>query len=493
MSKLIYSVLLIATLTGVWAQEPVSIDPDVLDLEGKFITAMQSVALEDYDEALKKFKGIKNKVKNDGIIDFEIAKIYLVKNEKNDAERYVKKAIDKDDTKSIYKYFLLDLLKEEGKYEEAAQLMESMLNSQNFERLNYFKTSDLYQRANKTKKALAIIDLLEKKTGYSQEVEMHRVNILLRTKKYKQALNTLDKLEKKLGKNINIYLKKAMTYRLMNNSKKAIQNYKIILKLDPQNAVALSYLHSYEKFTQKEEDYVKSLFPIMRNPNVLLDKKIKMLIPFVNKANKGSELTKELKSASSILLEQYPDDAKSNALMADILYNSGDIEASESYYIASLESSKNNFEIWKQLMAIYSYLRKWDKLADLSEDAIDYYPNQVMGYYNAGKANINLGKTQKGLEYLDEALMYTGNKTKFKYEIVLLQAHSYIVIDKLKKAKKLLNNLDSDFKEKHPYYWEIKGDLEMKKGAIPMAKKYWNTSLELGNNTKRLINKLKTN
>ena len=144
-------------------------------------------------------------------------------------------------------------------------------------------------------------------------------------------------------------------------------------------------------------------------------------------------------------------------------------------------------------MTIYSYLEKWQELAKLSENTIDYYPNQVVGYYNAGKAYINLGKVDKGLEYLDEALSYTGEKTKMHNEINLMRAHGYISANKIKKAGQVLDKINDDFKKNHPYYWELMGDIESENRAVEKAKKYWQQSLQMGNNTKRLLDKLKSN
>jgi len=491
MTKLYFSIFMIFAFLRVNTQNPVAIDPETIDLETDFIAAMQDVALEEYDDALVEFKKIKNKVKNDGIVDFEIAKIYLVKNEVEEAEKYAKKAIHKDDTKSIYKLFLLDVLQDQNKYEEAAQLMESMLNKSHFERVDYFKTAGLYQKAKNTKKALAVLNLLEEKTGFDKEVELQKVNVLLRNKNYKKALKTLDDLIKKQGDNVDVLSKKAMTFRLMNDNKKATETYKRILKIDSQNPVALSYLHTAQRFAQKEEDYIKSLFPMLENDKISLDKKIKMLIPFVEKVSKNSPVTADLMTAAKIILKQYPDDAKSNALMADILYNSDNLAESEIYYKKSLDDSKRNFEIWKQLMTIYSYLEKWQKLAKLSEEAIDYYPNQVIGYYNAGKAYINLEKPKKGLDLLEEALTYTGEKTKIHNEILLMITYGYLKDGKIKKAEKTLKNIDENFGKNHPYYWELMGDIANNKGEVENAKNYWQKSLKMGNNTKRLLNKLK--
>ena len=78
-------------------------------------------------------------------------------------------------------------------------------------------------------------------------------------------------------------------------------------------------------------------------------------------------------------------------------------------------------------------------------------------------------------------------------EINLMQAHGYISTKKIEKAERILDKIDKDFKKNHPYYLELMGDIERENGAVEQAKKYWQQSLQLGNNTKRLLNKLKSN
>jgi len=488
-----YILLLLLFLNSLisFSQDPVAMDSEELNIESDLIDAMQDVALEDYDNALTKLKSLKNKVSDDGIVDFEIAKVYLIKNEIGEAESYALKAIKKDNSKLIFKQFLLDIYVENKDYSQAAKLYESILEDNSFERNHYYKLADFYQRAKNPKKAIKVLEKLEKTTGFKKEIEMHKINIFLRNRDFKSAMKLTNNLADVFQTDIKVLQKKALIYRLMKKNKKAVEVYKQILNIDPKNPSALSYVNSVNKFNQSEENYIKGLTPILENAKIPMDDKIKLLIPFVTKVSKDSPLTKDMKFASKIILNQYPESAKANSLCADVYYNVGEIEKSLEFYKKSLSGNKNNYDIWKQIMTIYTMMENWDDLSKISEESIDYYPNQGIGYYNAGRAFLNLNDIEKGIDYLDEAQMYTGNKPKFKSEILLMKAHGYIKNDKIKKAKKILNKLDEKFTAKHPYYWELMGDLKDISGDLSFAKKMWEKSLKLGNNTKRLIDKLK--
>ena len=102
----------------------------------------------------------------------------------------------------------------------------------------------------------------------------------------------------------------------------------------------------------------------------------------------------------------YPQSAKTNALYADLLYNSDQLTKSAEYYKESLKYDKSNFMIWKQLMIIYTNIEDWKSLEKLSVEAIDYYPNHALPYYYAGRANIKLNNSLKQLNILMKVYLY---------------------------------------------------------------------------------------
>lgn len=489
MSKYLFFIVSFFSVFTVSGQNPILLDPGEIELESELIDAMQFVVLEKYDDALELLRDIKDKINDDGIVEYEMSKIYFSQKNYDSAEVFAKKAMLKDNTKLIYKTLLTDILVKEKKYLEAAELMYKNLDQSYFDRKKYYRIADYYQRAKETDKAIAVLNRLEKKTGTDSDVELYKFNIYLRAKKYNKALKLVDVLLKKTPADIKILEKKALVYRMMSKEEDAEKVYKQILKLDPGNPIALSYMNAVNRFDNNEKNYILGLFPLLKSEKVTEDNKMKMLLPFVSKVSEESNLTNVMMEAAEILIKQYPESAKANSLMGDVMYNSGKLQESAGYYEKALKNNKSNYFIWKQLMTIYTINEDWKSLAEISEKAIDYYPNQVSGYYYAGRANIYLGKIEDGLEFLEDAMDFASGK--YIEEIKLMQASGYIGKNKPDKATEILNSLEGGFTKNHPFYWELMGDLEYKKGDRSKAKEYWTKSLKLGNTTKRLDKKIR--
>ena len=483
--------LLILIVVSLTAQDPVNKNQLEVDLQTEFIVAMQSMVLEKYDDALDKFQKLKAKVKNDGIVEFEMAKIYNKQGKTEDAIYYARKAIQKDDSKHIYKQFLIDLYKKIKDYGQAAMLLESELNKDYFNSEDFYRTADYYVKAHNEDKAIEVLDRLEKFTDDDLNVELYKSQIYLRNRDYKKALKLVKKLTKKYPDNTKVLLRKALVLRLMNDEDGALKVYEKVLSLDPANPGALSYISAMKRFDSNEAKYVDGMMKIIQNEDMDLDKKIKVLIPFVSKVSKTGALSKSMLKVTSELVKLYPERAEACTLYADVLNNSGKTDESIKYYKKAIELNKNNFEIWKQLMSLYTLKKKWKSLLELSEEAIEYYPNQALGYYYAARALVNMDKPGEALQYLDDAMDYAGNKPKLKNEILLLKAKCYISKNKAEKASKVLEEIDTATKEGHPFYWELKGDIEMLNGNNTKALEYWEKSSQLGNDTEELKEKIK--
>ncbi len=477
------------------AQDVSTSNSQDVKLETELILAVQDIVLEHYDEALDKLKNIDDKTRNDGIAEFEIAKIYHYKNMPNESRKYIKKAIKKDNSKIIYKQFLIDLLIEQKEYLEAASTFENLLDELLFDRKNYYEISDLYIRAKDVDKAVTIIDKLKLITDNNNEIELelYKSQIYFRTGDYDKAIEVLNNILKKVPNHIKSLEKKAMAYRLKNDNDKAKKIYEQLLKIDADNKAANIFMANNLRLNRvsNDKDYIEALAQIVKNKNVDVNTKIKAFIPYVVKMAPDYEYKNQLLNSAKKMVDEYPDNEKTNSLYADLLYNIGETDKSTQYYEKSLTVYKNNYIIWQQLMSIYTQLEKWDKLQNLSEKSLDYYPNQAECYYYAGSAMTFLGKAKEGIDYLEEGLLLTNESKPVYSEILLMKINSLIKLGKIEKADKLLKSLGTKIKENHPFYWELKGDIAKLKGQNDNALTCWKKSSDLGNNTKRLLDKLK--
>ena len=150
----------------------------------------------------------------------------------------------------------------------------------------------------------------------------------------KKATEELEKLVKFYPSNLDYYHNLAEFYLRINEGEKANEVYQRILDADPNDARATIAIAGNQKEGNTEVAYLNSLTSIFQNPEVKIDVKVKELIPYIHKvANSGDvELGKSIIALAEILEEFHSDNAKTYSLFGDILYYTGNVEASLEKY-----------------------------------------------------------------------------------------------------------------------------------------------------------------
>ena len=488
-------VLLFFTCGIITAQEFIEEAPATAqeaDLESDLIIAMQDIVLERYDDALEKFRDMIRKSPDTGVPEFHIARILMKQGEDESAIVQARRALAKNPENKDNKELLMELYKKTDDYSSAAAIMAELISDRKYNRKDFHELASLYQKANQTDKAIEVLDRINNSAGFDINTEFYKVHLLLNDRNHNGALKILQKLNNDHPDNVEVLQRMARVYQLMNDSKNTDAVYEQILKIDPENPRAVSYLSTRRKTGQSDENHISKLFPYLRNTGIDVDEKILSLAPYVESVTENSQAFPDLIKAAEILIGIYPSNARTNALYADLLYNSGSVNKSINFYKESLEYDKSNFMIWRQLMVIYSLMEDWELLLGISSEAIDYYPNQAQAYYHAGRASVNLGRFRDAYMYLDDGIMFSQNTEPMLSELRLLKAKLFIQEKKYSDAENILQIVHSSLQNSHPLYLEIKGDLEMEKGNLGKALELWQQSYHNGNRSKRLAGKMKT-
>jgi tetratricopeptide (TPR) repeat protein len=463
-----------------------------VDLESDLIIAMQDIVLERYEDALQKLRDLIRKTPDTGVPEFHIAKILTQQGEHESAIVQAKRAMAKNPENKDYKELLVELYMKTDDYAAAAAIMAELINDRKYIRKDYHELAGLYQKAKQTDKAIEVLNRINDVAGFDINTEFYKVHLLLNDKNQAGALKVLQKLNNDHPDNVDVLQRMARVYQLMNDDANIENTYNKILKIDPDNPRAISYFSTRRKSGQSDQNHITRLTPYLNNTAIDVDEKILSLAPYVEGITEESPLLPDLINAADILIAMYPGNARTNALYADLMYNSGAVQKSIHYYRESLKYDKSNFLIWRQLMLIYSLMEDWESLSRISTDAIDYYPNQAQTYYHAGRASVNLGRFRDAHMYVDDGIMFALNAEPLFSELKLLKAKIYIQEQKYSDAESVLQEVSSSLKDYHPLYLEIRGDLELYKGNPEKAMQLWQQSYDKGNRSKRLEGKMKT-
>nr|MBK6499393.1 tetratricopeptide repeat protein [Saprospiraceae bacterium] len=467
-------------------------------IQDRFVKSKFLVVSGKKDDAIKLLDSIRRDAPTNGTVYFELAKLFSEKKDYNQTESNLKSALKYSPDNFWFWDFAAEYYTQIGRTDDAKSAIRKMLDLQPKNAEVYNQLIDLDIKNNNPEAALMTLDAMEKNIGWSTNLTLKKAEILDKSGRTDEAIVQLNTLVTKFPKEIK-YLN-LITKVLHSNDRIAESEPYIrkILEIDPNDTDAKFAFILLTKSSLKKEDVLTALHPLISNPDVSIDLKIKELLPYVQKhaENNDTLLGRELTVICDKLVIAHPKEAKAHAIYADILKNSDNTIAAIRQYEKTLSLNKNNFMVWEQLMYCLDAVENYTQLSATANEAIDYFPNQAISYYFAGKAYIFLNDLKKSSSLLEEASLISAGNPAIESRIHTAKALTAFKQNDTKKAESLADIAIELSKDKNADAYEVKGDIAMALKDIKNAEKYWQKAIMLEGNKSRLqskINNLKSN
>jgi tetratricopeptide (TPR) repeat protein len=489
--KLLYIVISILLIPNLVSGQEDRIPETEVELEARFLDAFQLKILEKWDESLVAFLDLEMSYRKNDVIKYEIAKIYEKNKENQLAISYVSKAIELNPDREIYKEYLIDLLILEKDFGALNEQLQRYIENGNQKEENYFQLSRNYEQMGNPKEALKVLKQVERISGYTKRIGNARVRLYQKQRNKRKLKAELEKLSTGFPGDVNILHHKAVLLQSMNEEESAFKTYKEILNYQPDHVAANIFISSYNQGEKSENDFLTTQMKLIENVNIPLDDKIKQLIPFVPRLEKGSGMTSDMLVLLDALNTMYPEEAKVYALSGDVYFNSDMLEKAAEYYQRTLQADKSNFMVWKHLMLSLDITLQFDRLTQTALEAIEYYPNQAICFYYLGKALIEQNELIKGLNWLQEGVWLSGNNDKLRSEFFLEMTFGHLLSDQISQAQQTFSKVEiSSLGPDHSFYFEVLGDIMFKEQKTREALENWKKSAAVGGRMDRLTKKI---
>ncbi|NJN33403.1 MAG: DUF3808 domain-containing protein [Saprospiraceae bacterium] len=170
-----------------------------------------------------------------------------------------------------------------------------------------------------------------------------------------------------------------------------------------------------------ETAFLNSLKELFKKPDIKIDDKIKTFLPYAQKIADGRD--KNLASVglelAQIIEQVHPNEAKSYALLGDMLYYNGLTSDAIGKYKRCIEINKAIYPVWEQLMYAQEELALFDDLAQSSETTMDLFPNQANAFFFNGLANEKRGKLSDAVSSLQQAILMASKKPNLKHDALV--------------------------------------------------------------------------
>lgn len=403
---------------------PVFAQPDnrpsiaIVEIEGLFIEAKKEVLLENFEEALAIYQSIIKKDKTNAAAFYELAKVYEKLDKRTEAKSNAKDAFVNDKTNEWYGVYYAEFLGEDGEWRQAAEVYEAIINTNPKNVEYYYERAYLLTKAKEFNEAIRVYNALEAKAGINERSARHKHTIYHLMGKTSDAANALEDLITAFPTESQYYHVLAQYYDNQGKAGKAKEVYKRALKANPEDPVASIALAENMKAEGNEAQYLLGLKPLFNRNEVGIDIKVKELYPYINKLpNVKPGVSEALIDLSKTMTEVHPNDAKAFAIYADILYYTGNPMEALTQYNKTLELDNSVYSVWEQVLIVNEALGRFDEVVKMSENAMDYFPNQAFIFYMNGLGYNRTGEYEDAIDALEQAMMMSGRDEVMKAKV----------------------------------------------------------------------------
>ncbi len=395
-------------------------------LAPEYMDGLRYSALQETDQAISSFNACLDKNPDFAPAHYELAEIYLVKNDRDKCLYHAEYATKLDPTNKWYLQLYAESNAVMNKFDVAAIAYKKLLEQNPYDYSIYYDYAYALKASGNWNEAIKALNILEQKTGLDESLSIEKQKMYIQ-------LNDVDAAAKEIQNLIDAYPQETKYYNLLadiymaaGKKEQADGVYKRLQALDPNNPYSL--LSQADSYLQQgnQNGYFESLKKAFAHPDLDVETKIQILIQQYNYANGFSE--KDVEPAlilAELMAKSQPDEAPAQSVYADLLYRANKKNEAIEYYHKAIDKYPNNQPVWEQLFFIESELNNMDMLAKDTKSFIELFPNEPIGYYFNGSANIRMGKYDDAIKSLKKAALIGADNKNLMAEIYSQIAEAY--------------------------------------------------------------------
>lgn len=405
-------------------------------IEKKLIDGKKYILLGDWEKAEALFRAILEEDVQNSAACYELSRTLAATGDYSDAISYIHKAIRIEPDNEWYLLMEADIREKSGDLFATMEMYDRLILLRPDKAHYYEMQISLCKKTGDEERLLKVLDQYEQSRGLTESITRTRFETLDALGRAEEALSALDRLTVVYPANPD-YKFLAASYAMKTGQEdQAKKYYRDVLAIDPQNSRAKLALASTEKQSGDQIGYLQSITPVIANPGIEIDIKIKELIPYVVDLSKTRDpiLGKTLDDLTGELAKTHPKEAKAFAIRGDVLAILGHRQPAIDAYTSSTALNGNVYAVWEQLLSLLMAERSYDELIRQADVAITNFPNQAYLYYASGFGLYKKYRFDDALDVLNEALIMTGRNAGQKISVYNILGLVYDELGDLEKA-----------------------------------------------------------
>lgn len=376
--------------------------PSKEEIQAEFITALQEKLIGNTQSAYTLFQAFTQKYPDVAAAHFELAELSVDKKLYSQSIPSYLRAIELEPKNKWYMVRLAQIYDFMKLYKEAKEQYKKLSNLYPSEIEFTLSAVSILEEQGQLSEAIDMLNKIEVTIGVTPDIALEKYRLYMAQKKFNEALKELEKLQAQYPKESLYIGMAAEVYYAKGDKKKALEAYQQILQKDSNNTLIHLAIADYY---QKEKDLGNAFIHLEKafaNPAVNIDKKVMILLSFLDQAKRSEIHRLQGEKLNKLLTEKHPENPKSWSIAGDYALEQSNWRTAKECFekVISLDASK--FIFFQQVGQLSIRLEEYRDLEKMALKAEEMYPLQPEVYLYKGVAFLHTGK----LADAEEALNY---------------------------------------------------------------------------------------
>jgi tetratricopeptide (TPR) repeat protein len=356
---------------------------------------------------------------------YELANLYALKGDFAGAVGYARNAWKRDTGNKWYGQILIECLTRFGKPEECVPVYREL--QKNFPAEDGYRTGEVEMlvMSKQYDEAIKRLKELRKSESLSRWSVLMLRDVYEKSGNEKSGIRIIEKWTREHPKDFELRGILAESYGANGQNGKALEQYEILKRENPDNpAVSYSLGQFYYKNGKKDEA-LEEFIRGFRSPNVNPMIKLEILQQFINDQQQKEKLEPAVVRLIEALYQTDKGEPGVDALYANYLYSVERLDEAEPIYLKLTQTNPGDFLVWQNLLFILNQKEDYERMYQVSDEAIKTFPSQGLFYLFKGLAAITKKDFATAVTTLNKGLTFPGQNPDItkQFYISLGEAH----------------------------------------------------------------------
>ncbi len=418
-----------------WAQEGSS------DYQYALIEAVKQKNLGNIPGAIELYKMVIEAKDSVAIAYYELGTLYMIANQPQLAEKNFRRAYQLDNSNEWYVNGYIDVLLMEEKFNEAEQLVEKTIITDDNEIEYSFKKANIYFLGGKSRKAIRSLNRLEKKYGVSDKVVLLKANIFESEEKFSAARKEIEKLIEFFPESLQFLVVAAELALKDKQNDLASKYYTKVLELDSTNIYALTNLTDYYRVKKEHNKSLYYLKKSFESDYIEFDRKMSILSYYLTDQYFLGNHSIQLNELIQTLIKKYPDEKDVKLYAVDFYIQQRKYPDAFALLRPLLTMNVKDYELWRQGILLANALSENEELLLLANEAYKIFPDSSEVVYFKGIAEYENKLFEEVIETFSNEVITKHSNRELVLQTQQIMAEVYHKLELYEESDKLFRIL----------------------------------------------------